>query len=230
MAPEPLAARVERRGIVGDALGAELEEADVVLLRERDVEPVNPRHRLVGRVVVAVEMPARRQQEIAAAHAHRIAVDDGPHAFALDHEAEGVLRMAMLGRGLARPQILDGGPQRRADIGAAAEAGIGEADGAALAAAANRHEFARPCGKRVEPVPLPDMRNRLRRRHERHQIAGLGPERVQVLGGEVGVELAKRLGFLWAHVFAHGGGVRSGHHYLPGNGGAATRAVRLPRY
>ena len=191
MAPKPLAARKVRRGIVGHAIGAELEETDIHLLRERDVQAVDPGHRLVGVVVVSVEAPSGRQQKVAPAHAHRIAVDHRPDALALDHEAEGVLRMAMFRRRLARTEILDRGPERRADIGVTAEAGIGEPDGPPLATASDRHQLARLFGKRQELRPLPDMGDRLGFRMHRHQIAELRPERNQMLLLEPFVEGAQ---------------------------------------
>ncbi len=64
-------------------------------------------------VVVAVPVPAGLGQEVAAAHRDRVAVDDGPHALALDDEAEGVLGVPVLGGVLARAEVLDRGPQRR---------------------------------------------------------------------------------------------------------------------
>ncbi len=94
-------------------VGAELEEPGVRVVDERDVETVDPRHRLIGLVVVAVEVPARGgEQEVAAAHRDRVTVDHGPHAFTFDDEAECVLRVAMLGRGFLGAEILDRRPQR----------------------------------------------------------------------------------------------------------------------
>ena len=67
----------------------------------------------VRRVVVRVPVPAGLRQEVAAAHRHRVAADHRPHALALEDEAEGVLRVPVLGRVLPRHQVLDRRPQRR---------------------------------------------------------------------------------------------------------------------
>ncbi len=61
MRPEPLPTREAGRRVVRHALGAEFEEAGVVLVDEGDVEPVEPGHGLVGVVMVAVKVPAGRQ-------------------------------------------------------------------------------------------------------------------------------------------------------------------------
>ena len=91
MAPKPFPARDVGGRVVGDALGTVLEEAHVHLPRERDVEAVDPRYRVVGRVLVAVEVPPRSQQEVAAAHPDGIAVDHRPDPLALDDETESIL-------------------------------------------------------------------------------------------------------------------------------------------
>ena len=74
--------------LVGDGVGAEFEEPGVGVVHERDVEAVDPRHRRIGLVVVAVERPTRGEQEITAARRDRVPVDHPPHALALDHEPD----------------------------------------------------------------------------------------------------------------------------------------------
>ncbi len=187
--PQPLGPGDVGGGLVGHAVGSELEEPGVGVVDERDVEAVDPRHRVVGLVVVPVEVPAGGEQEVAAAHGHRIAVDHGPHAFTLDDEPEGVLRVPVLGRGLLGSEVLDRRPQRGGDVGDAAESGVGQGDGTPLTAAAHRDEVTGPLSERVQGRPLPHERHGLRRRHHRHQVAELGPQRVEVLGLEVRVEL-----------------------------------------
>jgi hypothetical protein len=91
MGPEPFGTGDLRGGFVGDALGAELEEPGVGVVNERYVQPVDPSHWPVGVVVVAVDVPARGEQEVTAGHPHRVTVHHRPHALAFDHEAEGVL-------------------------------------------------------------------------------------------------------------------------------------------
>ena len=91
---------------------------------ERDVEAVNPHHRLVGLVVVTVEMPTRGEQEVTTAHRDRIPVDHRPHPLALDDETEGVLAVTVLRRRLLGAQVLNRRPQRRRHIRNAAQAGV----------------------------------------------------------------------------------------------------------
>jgi hypothetical protein len=122
-------------------------------------------------------MPAWGEQQVASRHAHRVAVHDRPDPVTLDHEAEGVLRVAMLGRGFSRPEILDRGPERGRDIGVWREPGIREAKRAALAASTHRNQLARLLGQRQKFGPFPQVRDRLRFGVHRHQVAQLGPER-----------------------------------------------------
>jgi len=56
-------------------LASQLEEALIHTGNEGDVQAVEPRHRGVGDDAVAVEVPARSEQEIAMAHRHRVIVD-----------------------------------------------------------------------------------------------------------------------------------------------------------
>src|SRR5258706_570212 len=84
MRPQPLGPGYLGSRLVGHALGPELEEPGIGVMDERDVEAVNPRHRLVGLVVVTVEMPTGGEQEVTAAHRDRIPVDHRPHPLALD--------------------------------------------------------------------------------------------------------------------------------------------------
>ena len=196
MGPEPLGARNVRGGLVRDAFGAEFEEPGVGVVHERDVQSVDPRHRLVGVVVVAVEVPARRQQEVPAAHRHRIPVDDRPDAFALDDETEGVLRVAVLRGCFVRAQILDRRPQRRRRIRRAGQARVGQRDGPAFPATAHRHQVTGTGRQWVQIVPAPHVRHGLRGRNHRHQVRDLGPERNQVPGLEILIQLLQLGGFL----------------------------------
>ncbi len=189
MAPEPFGPGDLRGVPAGDLVRAEFEEPGVGVVHERDVEAVDPGHGRVAGVVVAVERPARREQEVAAAHGHRVPVHDGPHALALDHEPEGVLGVPVLGRGLVRAQVLDGGPQRRRGVGPPAQARVGQGDRAALPAPAHRDQVTGPFGQRLQRRPAPHVRPRGRGRLGRHEVFALGPQRDQVLGAEVVVQL-----------------------------------------
>src|SRR6476661_3593402 len=111
MCPEPLRPGDVRCRLVGDAFGAEFEEPRVGVVHEGDVEAVDPGHRLLGLVVMAVEVPSRSEQEITTTHRYRITVDDGPHSLALHHESERILAVPVFGGGLVRAEVLDGGPQ-----------------------------------------------------------------------------------------------------------------------
>ena len=191
------------RRLVGDPVAAELEEGGVGVVDEGDVQPVDPRHRLVGLVVVAVELPARGQQEVAASHRDRVAVDDGPHALALDDEAEGVLAVAVLGSDLVPAEVLDGRPQRGGRVGLTAQARVGQRDGATLSAAAHRDQVAGSLGQWQQGLPRHTCGTALRLRGQRHQVADLGPQRHQVLAVEVAVEAVDLLlllgGRRWRH-------------------------------
>ena len=149
--------------------------------------------------MVAVEVPSRCEKEVAAAHAHRVAVDDRPDALALDDETEGVLRVAVFRRGLLGTEILDRTPQCRGNVGAATETGICQADRAPLAAAPDGHEVARPLSKRIQVRPLPDVRYRFGRRVHRHEVVDLRPQRHEVLFLEALVESAKLRRVLGMH-------------------------------
>ena len=188
MGPQPFGAGHVRGCLVGDPFGAELEERGVRVVHERNVQAVDPGHRLIGFVVVAVEVPAGGEQEVAAAHGDRVAVDDGPYPLALDDEPERVLAVPVFGGGLVRPEVLDGGPQCWGGVGGAGQAGIGQRDGPAFTAAADRDEVAGPLGERVQGVPPPDVRQARGVRLHRHQVVELGPQRRQVLPLEIVIQ------------------------------------------
>lgn len=97
-----------------------------------------------------MEMPARSEEQIASAHAHRIAIDDSPDAFAFNDKAECVLRVAVFRGGLARSKVLNCGPERGRYISITAQTRIGEADCPSLAAATDWYEFARLLRERQE--------------------------------------------------------------------------------
>jgi hypothetical protein len=189
--PEPFRARAGRRRAVLDGVRPELEEPGADGVRERDVQPVQPGHGRVGLVVVAVEAPAGGEQEVAAAHRHRVAVDHRPDALALHDEPEGVLGVPVHRRVLARVEVLDGRPQRRRRERRPAQARVGQRDRPPLAAAAHRDEVAGPLGQPQQALPAPHVRGRGRARAGRHQVADLGPQRHQQRGLEAAVELVE---------------------------------------
>jgi hypothetical protein len=126
--------------------------------------------------VVSVPAPAGLGQEVAAVHRHGVAVDDGPHALALDDEAEGMLGVAMFRRVLPRQQVLNRSPQRGSRKRAATEAGVGQRDRAALTTAPDWHQLPRPLSEREQVGPFPQVRQRPGSRVNRHQVADLGPQ------------------------------------------------------
>ena len=188
MPPQLLVARALRRGAVGHLVRAELEEPGVERRDQRDVETVEPDHRRGGGVVVLVPPPSGGEQQVAATHRHWIAVDDRPHPFAVEHEAERTLRVAVGGGDLFGPEVLHGRPQRRRCVRFAGDAGVGIGDGAALAAAADRNQLSGAFGEREHVRPSPHVRHGARPRLARHQVAADRPERHQTAGSEVGVQ------------------------------------------
>src|SRR6266567_9040334 len=133
---------------------------------------------------MAVEMPARREQKVPTLHRHRVAVDDGPHPLAFHHEAERVLGVPMLRRGLAGGQVLNRRPQSRGGVGKPAEPGVGQRDRPALAAPVDRDQLSGLLGEVEDRAPPPDMRPRAGRRLPGHQLCGLGPQRGQLFLAE----------------------------------------------
>jgi len=106
------AARLDRRARGVEVLGARgLEEACVQDVHQRQVEPVEPDHRLVGAAVMLVPGHARRQHEVAGGHRTRLAVHRGPDAAALQDEPDGRRRVPVRGRALLRVEVLHGPPQ-----------------------------------------------------------------------------------------------------------------------
>ena len=191
IAPQALSAAVFRRVETGELVGAEFEEAHIHLLAERHIKPVDPGHRLIGDVLVAVPIAARCKQQVAPAHPDRIAVHDCPDPLAFDDEAEGVLAVAVFGGHLAWPQVLDRSPQGRADIGMWRQPRIAEPDRAPLAPAPDWHQFARALRQWQQPGPPPDVRNRLGLGVNRHEIAQLGPQGQEALLFEPAVQFAQ---------------------------------------
>ena len=90
----------------------------------RDVEPVEPEHRLVGVVAVVVPGHVGRDDEVAGVHERALAVDGGVRALALQHEAQRRLRVAVRGRHLVRHDQLHAGIERGGDLRLSAQAGV----------------------------------------------------------------------------------------------------------
>src|SRR6516162_5101413 len=100
---------VDRQEIVGEprrtvALGpgdglnvrlTRLGEAGIQQAHDRNVEPVEPDHRLLRLVAVVVPSPGRGNHEVAGEHRRALTVDGGIGSLALDDEAQRRLRMAV---------------------------------------------------------------------------------------------------------------------------------------
>ena len=183
----------ETRGVPGSVPGfrSELEEPGVENVHERDVEPVEPDHGCVPGVGVSVPGPGRGEQEIAAPHRDGVSVDDRPDPFAVHHEPERALAVTMGRRDLARPEVLDRGPQRRGRVGQTRETGIRQRDRAPFAATADRDERARSLRERVGVPGAPAVGSRPRLGRDRHQRLAQVPQRHQPRGFEVRVEPAE---------------------------------------
>ena len=148
-----------------------LGEAGVEEAHQRDVEAVEPDHRLAAVVAVVVEGPRRGDDEVAVAHRRALAVDRGVGAFAVEHQAQRRLGVAVRRRHLARQDQLQAGVERLGDARLAAQGRVLEDQDAALGllggdqAAGLHHVLADLV---VAPQGGRDRAGRLRR-HERAQ-------------------------------------------------------------
>ena len=170
-------------------VGVVLEEDRLERHHQRQVEPVEPDHRLVPVVVVVVPLPVRGEDQVAGLHLAGVAVDRRVDARAGHDEADRGRRVTVGRRALARPEVLDGAPERRAREGQAVEPRIGEREHTAVAAALDRDDLAGALGKREDGVPFPEPRLRARERNVGHDLALQAPEGLQVVGGKRPAEL-----------------------------------------
>ena len=83
-------------------------------------------------VPVVVPRHRRRDDEVAVVHRRPLAVDGRVRAVALEHEAEGALRVPMRGSDLARQHELHPGVEVGGDLRLAAQPGILEDEHAAF--------------------------------------------------------------------------------------------------
>src|SRR5262249_59520960 len=84
--------------------------ADIAL--ERHVERIEPHDRFGPLMDMLMPGPRRREDEIALLHRTSLAIDDRGRARALEYETQGIHRMAVRSRLLARKQNLDVGRRR----------------------------------------------------------------------------------------------------------------------
>ena len=170
-----------------------LGEAGVEEAHQRDVEAVEPDHRLVAVVAVVVEGPRRRDDEVAVAHRRALAVDGRVGALAVEHQAQRRLAVAVRRRHLARQDQLQPGVERLGDARAAAQRRVLEHQDASLGLLGGDQ----PAGLQhvlAHLVVAPERRRDRARRLRRHQRAEHLPERRHVERADALVEGAARVG------------------------------------
>ena len=138
-----------------------LEEDRLERDHQRQVEPVEPHHRLVAVVVVVVPHPVRREDQVAGLHLARVAVDRRVDARARHHEADRRGSVPVRRRVLARAEVLDRAPEGRARERQPAEPRVREREHAPVAAALDRDDLAGALGEGEDRVPLPEPRDRV---------------------------------------------------------------------
>ena len=109
-----------------------LRERRVEELHDRDVQPVEPEHRLVRLVPVVVPRHRRRDDEVAVVHRRPLAIDGRMRAVAFEHEAQRALRVPVRGSDFARQHQLHAGIEIGRDLRLSAQPGILENQHAAL--------------------------------------------------------------------------------------------------
>jgi hypothetical protein len=169
-----------------------VEEGGVHRLHQRNVEHVEPDHRLGAAVLMVVPGPGWREDEVALVHGEALAFDGGGGAAAFHDEAQGVRGMAVRFGHLAGKDHLDGAPE--GGRGACGKPGVGEAQRAALAARADVHLAPDALEQRLELTPAPVHRRHRRARlaREERRVVGLVHPAVEPL--EVALERAAGIG------------------------------------
>jgi putative membrane protein len=176
-----------RPGVGLRLLRALLGEAGVEESDQRDVEAVEPDHRLAAVVAVVVEGPRRRDDEVAEAHRRALAVDGRVGAFAVEHQAQRRLRVPVRRRHLAGQDQLQPGVQRLRDRRLAAQGRVLEDQDAPLGLfgadeAAGVHDVA------ADLVVAPEGGGDRALRCRRHQRPEHFPERRHVQAVDARVE------------------------------------------
>ncbi len=165
-----------------------LEEVDL-----REVEHVEPQHRLLRGVAVVVRRPVGGDDEVAGRHEGLLALDRGVGALAVEHEADRRGDVAVRRRDLARQDHLHAGEQRVGGLRLAAQRRVLQDQHAAVGLLGG-DQRARFHHQPLDVVEMPDHR-----RAARHRLLGDDavhhlPERGHVvLGDALVVLLAHRL-------------------------------------
>ena len=190
----PAVARVlhglrDRLHLVPRSLNEELEEDRVELGDQRDIEPIEPEHRLVGLVAVIVPRPVGRGHVVPPLHERALAAHSRVGALALDDEAGRGGRVVMRARDLARKDELDAGVERSdgADL-LRRQAGVEEVQNATLRLLRG-HQLSRAHHARPHLRPLPEVRDASGPRFRRERVVEDVPERAELVLRQVGIEL-----------------------------------------
>ena len=184
-----------------------LGEAGVEVANRRNVETVEPDHRLAGGVAMVVPLPAGGQHQIERPHHRLFAVDGGEGAFTLEHKAQGALAVTVTRRDLAGQDQLQSGIEAGRDRRLARHARVFEDQDAALGLR-GADQIARPHQIVARHTIGPAMDLRRRGRFGGHQRREHFPQRRQAGGRHFVIQRAK-LGRL---VVGQGGGV--GHRSI----------------
>ena len=170
---------------------AALKKRSIEIIIQRDIEAVHPDARFAALTAVIVPIPGRIDGEIAALQIHLVALHSAVSAAPIDDEAHCLRRVPVRRRYFAPVQPLDGRPQRRRRIRHTAQAGIAQRQHSAVAAALERHEFARALSQRINLGPLPDPRQRFRMRLRWKKGALRCPQRLQMAAVHFAIQLGK---------------------------------------
>ena len=157
-----------------------LGEAGVEEAQHRDVQAVQPHHRLGhaldALVAMVVPGPGGRDDEVARVHGGALAAHRGVGALAVDDEAQRRLHMAVRGRDLARHDQLQAGIERLGDRGAARDRRVLQHQHAAHRLLGG-DERGRLHQQRADLVVAPERRHAGRLRLARHQGVQRFPQR-----------------------------------------------------
>ena len=154
-------------------------ERRLEMIDRRQVEHVEPHHRLLARIAVIVRRPVGGDDEVAVRHHRLLAFDRGVGALAFQHEADGGGDMPMHVGDLARQNELDAGEQRIGHARLARHAGILQHQHAALGLLGADH-LAGLQHQLLDVAEIPHHRLALRLRLRRHQIFQHLPQRRHV--------------------------------------------------
>ena len=157
----------------------------------RQIEHVEPDHRLLRSIAVIVRGPIRGDDEVAALHCRPLAFHRRIGALAVQHEPDRRGGMAMGGGDLARQDQLQAGVERLGDARLAAQRRVFQHQHPALRLFRG-DQFAGFGDQRLGVLEMPDRRHALGDRLARHQVAEHLPQRRHVVGGDAVVIGAPR--------------------------------------